>query len=81
MLAYRVIGPDEAGDFALAYPTPGAEHVMTLAGTSPSRALAEQECERLNELQIADRRKAIRDTADRIVDDLPRDERGRPNGR
>jgi hypothetical protein len=75
MLAYRVTGPDESGMYWLAYPTPGAEHVLTLAGCSPSKALADEECARLNELQIVDRRAAIRDRADRIVDDLTPGER------
>lgn len=75
MLAYQVIGPDKDGFYSLAYPTPGAPHVLTLAGSSRSKTLAEEECARLNELQIVDRRAAIRDRADRIVDDLPDSER------
>lgn len=75
MLDYRVIGPDEEGMYALAYPTPGAPSVLTIAGKSRIKAHAEAECERLNELQIADRRKEIRDRADRMSDDLARERR------
>lgn len=77
MLAYQVIGPDDNGIYSLAYPTPGAPHVLTLAGSSRSKALADEECARLNELQIVDRRAAIRDRADQIASDLTTEERRR----
>lgn len=81
MLDYRVIGPDAEGLYSLAYPTPGAPQVLTIAGASRVKAHADAECERLNELQIVDRRKAIRDQANRMADDLAREARGRANGR
>lgn len=80
MLDYRVIGPNTEGLYSLAYPTPGAPQVLTIAGSSRIKAHAEAECERLNELQIADRRKVIRDRADRMADDLARDGKGKPHG-
>lgn len=81
MLVYQVIGPDAHGVYYLAYPTPGVNGNLTLAGSSRSKALADEECARLNELQIIDRRAVIRERADRIAADLPRDEKGRPDGR
>jgi hypothetical protein len=77
MLVYQVIGPDAQGVYTLAYPTPGVPGNLTTAGSSKSKRLAYEECARLNELQVVDRRAVIRDRADRIVDDLPRDEKGR----
>lgn len=73
MLDYRVIGPDAEGLYSLAYPTPGATSIMTIAGSSRIKAQAEAECERLNELQIVDRRKEIRGRADRMSNDLQRE--------
>lgn len=70
MLAYHVIGPDTKGIYSLAYPTPGAPHILTIAGQSISKRLADDECERLNEFQIIDRRTVIRDRADRMTDDI-----------
>jgi hypothetical protein len=70
MLEYRVDGPDADGIYTLTYETPGAPHVRTVAGASKSKSLAEDECARLNELQIIDRRAVIRDRADRIADDM-----------
>lgn len=70
MLTYQVLGPDASGIYSLAYPTPGAPHILTLAGDSRSKVLADEECARLNELQVVDRRAEIRERADRIVDDL-----------
>ena len=81
MLVYQVIGPDSGGIYTLAYPTPGVPGNLTTAGCTPSKSLAHEECARLNELQLIDRRAVIRDRADRIADDLPRDEKGRPDGR
>lgn len=72
-LEYRVIGPDADGIYSLAYPTPGAEHVLTLAGSSRSKRLADEECARLNEMQIIDRRAVIRARADHISDDLSKE--------
>lgn len=72
MLDYRVIGPDANGIYSLAYPTPGAPHVLTIAGGSRIKAHADAECERLNELQIIDRRAVIRDKTNRLADDLPK---------
>lgn len=80
MLDYRVIGPDKDGMYSLAYPTPGAPNVLTIAGSSRVKAHADAECERLNELQIAGRRQEIRDKANRMADDLAHEARRR-NGR
>lgn len=70
MLDYHVIGPDADGIYSLAYPTPGVPHILTIAGKSISKSLADDECARLNELQIIDRRAMIREQADRMSTDL-----------
>ena len=56
MLAYQAIGPTSSGDYLIAYPTPGAPHVLTAAGTASDKQAAERECLRLNEDQVAPRR-------------------------
>lgn len=76
MLNYHVRGPDADGIYSLAYATPGAPQVITIAGASRSKALVDAECDRLNELQIADRRRAIRDKANRMSSDLQHQPRG-----
>lgn len=81
MLVYQVIGPDAQGVYTLIYPTPGVPGNFTTAGSTRSKTLADEECARLNELQIIDRRAVIRDRVDRIVDDLPRNNKGEPDGR
>jgi hypothetical protein len=59
MIAYEAIGPNANGDFIIAYPTPGAPHIMTAAGCASSKDAAERECARLNEAQVVDRRAAM----------------------
>jgi hypothetical protein len=71
MLNYEVKGPTESGHYLVGYPTPGAEHVFTLAGLASNEALAKRECDRLNELQVVDRRENLVRQADMIVEDLP----------
>lgn len=48
MITYEAIGPTDAGEFIVGYPTPGAPGVITIAGTASSKRGAEIECERLN---------------------------------
>lgn len=52
MLEYRPVGPMESGDYAVAYPTPGTIHFMTIAGLCRTLVAAERECCRLNEEQV-----------------------------
>lgn len=68
MIEYRVIVP-ESGDFLIAYPTPGAPQVMTIAGRASSRAAAIEECMRRNEAQVVDRRVTIVRKMNMIVRD------------
>lgn len=56
MLTYQAIGPNAAGDFLIAYPTPGAPQVLTAAGCASSERAAKAECARLNEAQVVERR-------------------------
>lgn len=76
MLTYQVKGPTESGHYLVGYPTPGAPQVFTLAGCATSEAIARFECDRLNELQVADRREAINRKANTISNDL----RSEPQG-
>lgn len=70
MLNYEVKGPTESGHYLIGYPTPGAEHVFTLAGCTKSEKIAKDECDRLNEEQVAGRREALVREANMISDDL-----------
>jgi hypothetical protein len=70
MLTYEVKGPTASGHYLVGYPTPGAPQVFTLAGLASNEALAKRECDRLNELQVADRRETIVRQADMIALDL-----------
>jgi hypothetical protein len=72
MIAYEAIGPNANGDFIIAYPTPGAPHVMTAAGCASSKDAAERECARLNEAQVVDKREALVRDANMIVRDKER---------
>jgi hypothetical protein len=44
MLTYQAIGPNESGDFLIGYPTPGAPHVFTAAGSASNEQAARAEC-------------------------------------
>lgn len=70
MLNYEVKGPTESGHYLVGYPTPGAPQIFTAAGYSTSEKLAKDECARLNEAQVADRRESITRNANMISDDL-----------
>lgn len=72
MIAYEAIGPTSSGDFLIAYPTPGAPHIMTAAGIASSRQAAQAECARLNEAQVVDRRVSMVRKANMIVLDKER---------
>lgn len=74
MLIYQTIGPTSAGDYVIAYPTPGVPHVLTAAGTASSKQCAQDECERLNEAQVIDRRAAMARKPNMIVRDLRKGE-------
>jgi hypothetical protein len=76
VLTYQVKGPTESGHYLVGYPTPGAPQVFTLAGLASNEALAKRECDRLNELQVADRRADITRQANTISNDL----RSEPQG-
>jgi hypothetical protein len=73
MLAYQAIGPTPSGDFLIAYPTPGAPHVMTAAGTASDKQAAERECARLNEAQVTPRRAGLIHAANFLQLDLARE--------
>lgn len=72
MIAYEAIGPNANGDFIIAYPTPGAPHIMTAAGVASSERAAQAECARLNEAQVVGRRAAMVRKANMIVRDKER---------
>lgn len=72
MIAYEAIGPNASGDFVIAYPTPGAPHIMTAAGVASSKQAAQDECARLNEAQVRARRVAMVRQANMIVLDRER---------
>lgn len=72
MIAYEAIGPTSNGDFLIAYPTPGAPHIMTAAGSASNKQAAIDECARRNEAQVVDRRVAIVRKANMIVLDRER---------
>jgi len=69
MIAYEAIGPNANGDFIVAYPTPGAPHIMTAAGICSDLRLAQDECARLNEAQVVARRTAMVRARNLIVRD------------
>jgi hypothetical protein len=69
MIAYEAIGPNANGDFIIAYPTPGAPHIMTAAGVCSDLRLAQDECARLNEAQVVDRRAAMVRARNMIIRD------------
>jgi len=67
MLTYQTRHPGETGDFLIGYPTPGAPHVFTATGCASSEQIAKDECERLNEAQVAERRSTFARAADLIA--------------
>jgi hypothetical protein len=67
MLTYEVKGPTESGHYLVGYPTPGAPQVFTPTGCTKSEKLAMDECVRLNEEQVADRREQLVRQADMII--------------
>lgn len=69
MLNYEVKGPTESGHYLVGYPTPGAPQVFTPMGCTKSEKLANDECARLNEAQVVDRREDLVRQADMIVRD------------
>lgn len=71
MLNYQPIGPNEAGDFLIAYPTPGAPTIFTAAGTASTERAAKDECARRNEAQVIERRVSMVRAMNAIVRDLP----------
>lgn len=70
MTVYETAGPDASGQYLVGYPTPGAPHVFTAAGAAPSERLANEECARLNEAQVIDRRAGLVRAANMLQDDL-----------
>jgi hypothetical protein len=73
MIAYQTVGPNEAGDFLIAYPTPGAPQVLTIAGTASCKRCADAECARLNELQVTPRRAGLVRAANFLPLDLEKE--------
>lgn len=69
MIAYEALGPNAAGDYMIAYATPGAPNVITVAGVCSVLRLAQDECACLNEQQVAERRAAMARKANMIVRD------------
>lgn len=69
MLTYQAIGPTSAGEYVIAYPTPGIPHVLTAAGTASSKQAAQDECARRNEAQVIERRSAMVRMRNMIVRD------------
>jgi hypothetical protein len=69
VLNYEVKGPTDSGHYLVGYPTPGAPQIFTAAGCTKSEKLAMDECARLNEEQVTDRREAIVREADMIIRD------------
>lgn len=65
MLNYRPV-PAAVG-YLIAYPTPGCEQVLTVAGTASSEKAAIEECARLNEAQVTERRDAMTRQANMIA--------------
>lgn len=59
MIDYQAIGPTSNGDYMIAYATPGAPQVLTVAGTASSESGAKAECVRRNEAQVVDRRASM----------------------
>lgn len=67
MLNYQV--KPGKGDFLIGYPTPGAEHVFTVASTASDEGAAADECARLNEEQVASLRESMTREANLIARD------------
>lgn len=72
MIAYEAIGPNAVGDYMVAYATPGAPHVTTVAGICSSKQTAQDECARRNEQQVLERRSLLIRKANMIARDLPK---------
>lgn len=70
MLTYEVKGPTASGNYLVGYPTPGAPQVFTPTSCTKSEKLAMDECARLNEEQVVDRRENLVRKADAIASDL-----------
>lgn len=73
MLTYQALGPTATGDFLIAYPTPGAPHIMTAAGSASNEQAAIAECARRNEAQVTDRRAGLVRAANFLQLDLERE--------
>lgn len=69
MTVYTTRGPNEAGEYIVGYPTPGAPHIFTAAGAARTQQAAEAECARLNEPAIAAYRAELARKASLIIID------------
>jgi hypothetical protein len=69
VLTYQAIGPTPAGEYVIAYPTPGIPHVLTAAGTASSKKAAQDECARRNEAQVVEHRSDMVRVRNMIVRD------------
>lgn len=69
MLTYFVLDLASDGQYHIGYPTPGAPHVITTAGSASTKEAAERECTRLNEAQVVDKRESMVRKANMIVRD------------
>lgn len=70
MTTYATFGPNADGQYIIGYPTPGVPHVLTAAGVASTKAGADEECARLNEAQVVERRARIIRKANMIAADL-----------
>lgn len=70
MTTFSTVGPDASGQYLIGYPTPGVPHVFTAAAVAPTKRLAAEECARLNEAQVVDRRAGLIRAANAIAYDL-----------
>ena len=52
MLKYQVIGPDSAGRYLVAYPTPGLKTSFTMACDCPTLESAQDAAEHYNMIQV-----------------------------
>lgn len=68
-LAYQIVGPNAAGDYLIAYPTPGIPSVLTAAGCASTQQAAQAECARLNEAQVTEQRASMVRTRNMIIRD------------
>lgn len=70
MTTYTTRGPNEAGEYIVGYPTPGAPHIFTAVGAARTQQAAAEECARLNEPAVAAYRAELARKASMIIIDV-----------